>query len=37
MTVPAAASVHSLIEIPQDHPAFAGHFPKFPGFIFTFA
>jgi 3-hydroxymyristoyl/3-hydroxydecanoyl-(acyl carrier protein) dehydratase len=30
MTVPAAASVHSLIEIPQDHPAFAGHFPKFP-------
>ena len=30
MTVPAAASVHSLIEIPQDHPAFAGHFPKYP-------
>ncbi|MHB8477923.1 MAG: hypothetical protein ACYDBZ_16725 [Steroidobacteraceae bacterium] len=30
MTAPAAASVHSLIEIPQDHPAFAGHFPKFP-------
>jgi 3-hydroxymyristoyl/3-hydroxydecanoyl-(acyl carrier protein) dehydratase len=30
MTVPAAASVHSLIEIPPDHPAFAGHFPKFP-------
>ena len=30
MTVPAAASVHSLIEIPEDHPAFAGHFPKFP-------
>jgi 3-hydroxyacyl-[acyl-carrier-protein] dehydratase len=30
MTVPPPASVHSLIEIPQDHPAFAGHFPKFP-------
>src|SRR5579863_3855298 len=30
MTVPAAASVHSLIEIARDHPAFAGHFPKFP-------
>jgi 3-hydroxyacyl-[acyl-carrier-protein] dehydratase len=29
MTGPAAASVHSL-EIPRDHPAFAGHFPKFP-------
>ncbi len=29
MTVSAPATVHCLIEIPQDHPAFAGHFPKF--------
>src|ERR1700694_46736 len=27
---PGAASVHSPIEIPEDHPAFAGHFPKYP-------
>ena len=27
---PGAASVHSPIEIPEDHPSFAGHFPKFP-------
>src|SRR5450631_2893713 len=27
---PGAASVHSLIEIPEDHPTFAGHFPRFP-------
>ena len=30
MTWPAAATIHSLIEIPPDHPSFAGHFPKFP-------
>lgn len=30
MNMPAAASMHSPIEIPHDHPAFAGHFPKFP-------
>ncbi len=23
-------TLHSLIEVPKDHPAFAGHFPKFP-------
>jgi 3-hydroxymyristoyl/3-hydroxydecanoyl-(acyl carrier protein) dehydratase len=22
--------MHSAIEVPRDHPAFAGHFPKFP-------
>src|ERR1700694_105983 len=27
---PGAASVHSPIEIPEDHPSYAGHFPKFP-------
>jgi 3-hydroxyacyl-[acyl-carrier-protein] dehydratase len=26
----AAVTVHSSIEVPRDHPAFAGHFPKFP-------
>jgi 3-hydroxyacyl-[acyl-carrier-protein] dehydratase len=30
MNVPAPASMHSQIEIPKDHPSFAGHFPKFP-------
>jgi len=23
-------TLHSLIEVPKDHPAFAGHFPRFP-------
>jgi 3-hydroxyacyl-[acyl-carrier-protein] dehydratase len=23
-------ALHSLIEVPQEHPAFAGHFPRFP-------
>ena len=23
-------TLHSLIEVPEDHPAFAGHFPRFP-------
>jgi 3-hydroxyacyl-[acyl-carrier-protein] dehydratase len=23
-------ALHSLIEVPKDHPAFAGHFPRFP-------
>ena len=27
---PAAAVMHGSIEVPVDHPAFAGHFPKFP-------
>jgi 3-hydroxyacyl-[acyl-carrier-protein] dehydratase len=26
----AGGTLHSLIEVPQDHPAFAGHFPRFP-------
>ena len=30
MNTPAAAALHSPLEIPRDHPAFAGHFPKFP-------
>ena len=30
MTEQAASSMHSAIEIPKDHPSFAGHFPKFP-------
>ena len=30
MTLQAAASMHSPIEVPTDHPAFPGHFPKFP-------
>jgi 3-hydroxyacyl-[acyl-carrier-protein] dehydratase len=30
MSTPAATSLRSRIEIPRDHPAFAGHFPKFP-------
>jgi 3-hydroxyacyl-[acyl-carrier-protein] dehydratase len=25
-----AATMHGTIEVPKDHPAFAGHFPKFP-------
>jgi 3-hydroxyacyl-[acyl-carrier-protein] dehydratase len=25
-----AAPMHSAIEVPSDHPAYAGHFPKFP-------
>jgi 3-hydroxyacyl-[acyl-carrier-protein] dehydratase len=23
-------TLHSLIDVPKDHPAFAGHFPRFP-------
>ena len=30
MSTQAAATLHSKLEIPRDHPAFAGHFPKFP-------
>ncbi len=31
MNAPLAAAVmHSSIEVPVDHPAFAGHFPRFP-------
>lgn len=30
MNAPHAAAVHSPLEIRADHPAFAGHFPKFP-------
>jgi len=30
MSLQAAATMHSPIEVPKDHPAFAGHFPKFP-------
>jgi 3-hydroxyacyl-[acyl-carrier-protein] dehydratase len=30
MNTPDPAGLHSLIEIAPDHPAFAGHFPKFP-------
>jgi len=26
----AAAIMQSVIEVPRDHPSFAGHFPKFP-------
>lgn len=26
----ATAIMHSAIEVPTDHPAFAGHFPQFP-------
>ncbi len=26
----AASTMHSAIEVPGDHPSFAGHFPKFP-------
>src|ERR1700688_1980914 len=25
-----AATMHSAIEVPRDHPSFASHFPKFP-------
>jgi len=28
--VKTAAAMQNSIEIPRDHPAFAGHFPKFP-------
>jgi 3-hydroxyacyl-[acyl-carrier-protein] dehydratase len=27
---PAAAIMHGPLEVPRDHPAFAGHFPRFP-------
>jgi 3-hydroxyacyl-[acyl-carrier-protein] dehydratase len=30
MSTPDAAALHGRIEIARDHPAFAGHFPKFP-------
>jgi 3-hydroxyacyl-[acyl-carrier-protein] dehydratase len=30
MSTPAAAALHSRLEVARDHPAFAGHFPKFP-------
>jgi 3-hydroxyacyl-[acyl-carrier-protein] dehydratase len=30
VSLQAAVTVHSPIEIPADHPSFAGHFPKFP-------
>jgi len=26
----AGAALHGLIQVPKDHPAFAGHFPLFP-------
>lgn len=30
MTEQAASSMRSILDIPKDHPSFAGHFPKFP-------
>ncbi len=30
MNPPAAAIMHGPIDIPKEHPSFAGHFPKFP-------
>jgi 3-hydroxyacyl-[acyl-carrier-protein] dehydratase len=30
VSTPAAAPVHSPLEVPHDHPSYAGHFPKFP-------
>jgi 3-hydroxyacyl-[acyl-carrier-protein] dehydratase len=30
VSTPAAATLSSPLEIPRDHPAFVGHFPKFP-------
>jgi 3-hydroxyacyl-[acyl-carrier-protein] dehydratase len=30
VNVPAAATMHSPIEIAAEHPSFAGHFPEFP-------
>ena len=30
MNPPAAAIMHGPIDIPREHPSFAGHFPKFP-------
>jgi|SRR5271154_441306 len=30
MTIGAGGILHSAIEVPADHPAFAGHFPGFP-------
>jgi 3-hydroxymyristoyl/3-hydroxydecanoyl-(acyl carrier protein) dehydratase len=30
MNTPDGAAMHSPIEVPEDHPAFAGHFPRFP-------
>jgi 3-hydroxyacyl-[acyl-carrier-protein] dehydratase len=30
MTTPPAETLHGPLEIPAEHPAFTGHFPKFP-------
>jgi 3-hydroxyacyl-[acyl-carrier-protein] dehydratase len=30
VNAPPAAVMHSSLEVPVDHPAFAGHFPKYP-------
>jgi 3-hydroxymyristoyl/3-hydroxydecanoyl-(acyl carrier protein) dehydratase len=30
VNAPLAAVMHGSIEVPVDHPAFAGHFPEFP-------
>ena len=30
MSLQAAAAIQSPIEVPPDHPSYAGHFPKFP-------
>lgn len=30
MNPPAAAIMHGPIDIPREHPAYVGHFPKFP-------
>jgi 3-hydroxymyristoyl/3-hydroxydecanoyl-(acyl carrier protein) dehydratase len=30
VNAPPAAVMHGSIEVPVDHPAFAGHFPQFP-------
>ena len=30
MSPQAAATMHDPIDVPRDHPSFAGHFPKFP-------
>jgi 3-hydroxyacyl-[acyl-carrier-protein] dehydratase len=30
VSTPGAVPVHSPLEVPGDHPSYAGHFPKFP-------
>jgi 3-hydroxymyristoyl/3-hydroxydecanoyl-(acyl carrier protein) dehydratase len=30
LNAPPAAVMHGSVEVPVDHPAFAGHFPRFP-------